>query len=109
MPPRIDGLRLRTLVEERKKREVDPTLSVLRELMMQTPAGGEEKHAQKRMGELLALIEMLVRWYDDVKRMDNQRLMKLLALGARVQKVLEFKDRITGRRRPPPEIAANEG
>lgn len=98
---------LRTLVEERKKREVDPTLSILRELMLQIPAGAEEKHAQKRMGDLLQLIEMLVKWYDDVKRMDNQRLMKLLALGARVQKVLELRDRLTGRSRTP-QIAANE-
>ena len=95
---------LRTLVEERKKREVDPTLSVLRELSMQT-ASPAEKHAQKRMADLLGLIETLVRWYEDVKTMDNQRLLKLLALGARVQKVLAFKDRITGRAR----TAANEG
>jgi DNA-binding transcriptional regulator GbsR (MarR family) len=97
---------LRTLVEERKKREVDPTLSVVRELMMQTPSTEEERHAQARMGELLGLIELLMKWYEDVKRMDNQRLINLLSLGAKVQKVLEIKDRITGRGRP---AAANEG
>lgn len=93
---------LRTLVEERKKREVDPTLSVVRELMMQAPASEAERHAQARMGELLGLIEMLMTWYEDVRRMDNQRLITLLSLGAKVQKVLEIKDRLTGRR------AANE-
>ena len=36
---------VRTLVEERKKREVDPTLSVLRELLMQQPDGEAERHA----------------------------------------------------------------
>jgi DNA-binding transcriptional regulator GbsR (MarR family) len=97
---------LRTLVEERKKREVDPTLSVMRELMMQAPATAAERHAQDRMGELLAMIELLMKWYDDVKRMDDKRLQSLLALGAKVQKVLEFKDRLTGRGRP---AAANEG
>lgn len=96
---------LRTLAEERRKREVDPTLSVVRELMMVSPASDAERHAQKRMGDLLSMIEMLMKWYDDVKRMDNQRLVKLLTLGAKVQKVLEIKDRITGRARP---AAANE-
>lgn len=88
---------LRTLVEERKKREVDPTLSVLRELVMQASDAPAEHHAQARMAEMLTLIETLTRWYDDVKRMDDKRLIKLLSLGAKVQRVLEFKDKITGK------------
>jgi len=91
---------LRTLVEERKKREVDPTLSVLRELVLQPIESAADSHAQKRMTDMLTLIETLTRWYDDVKRMDDKRLMKLLALGAKVQRVLEFKDRITGKSKP---------
>ena len=96
---------LRTLVEERKKREVDPTLSVLRELVLQPTDSGTDSHAQKRMTDMLGLIETLTRWYDDVKRMDDKRLMKLLALGAKVQRVLEFKDRITGKAKPAAEEA----
>lgn len=89
---------LRTLVEERKKREVDPTLSVMRELMMQTPASQADAHAQARIGDLLGLIEMLVKWYDEVKRLENARIAKLLSLGSKVAKVLEMKDKITGRK-----------
>ncbi len=103
---------LRTLVEERKKREVDPTLSILRELVMQASDTPAERHAQTRMTDMLALIETLTRWYDDVKRMDDKRLIKLLALGAKVQRVLEFKDKLTGRSRAvsdPAGLAANEG
>ena len=58
---------LRTLAEERKKREVDPTLSVLREILMQQPASDAERHAQARMGEMHSLIEQLTNWYEDVK------------------------------------------
>ena len=63
------------------------------------------------MTDMLALIETLTRWYDDVKRMDDKRLMKLLALGAKVQRVLEFKDRITGKAKTAAvtDLAANEG
>lgn len=101
---------LRTLIEERKKREVDPTLSVLRELIMQPPGGDSDIHAQRRMGEMLTLMETLTSWYDEVKRLENARLMKLLSLGSRVAKVLEVKDRLTGRakRRALPRTA-NEG
>jgi DNA-binding transcriptional regulator GbsR (MarR family) len=103
---------LRTLVEERKKREVDPTLSVLRELIMQTPEGGAENHARHRMGEMLQMMEELTAWYDEIKRLENARLKKLLSLGSRIAKVLEMKDRVIGKKPhivPPPAAAANEG
>jgi len=85
---------VRTLVEERKKREVDPTLSMLRELLMQKPGSAEERHAQSRMKEMHDLIELLCGWYDDVRRLETERLVQLLTLGAKVQKILEVKDRL---------------
>jgi DNA-binding transcriptional regulator GbsR (MarR family) len=91
---------LRTLAEERKKREVDPTLSVLREILMQTPTDEAEQHAQARMAEMHGLIEQLTTWYDDVKMLETDRLAMLLGLGARVTKFLEVKDRIVSIARP---------
>ncbi|MFC0283964.1 GbsR/MarR family transcriptional regulator [Camelimonas abortus] len=95
---------LRTLAEERKKREVDPTLSVLREILMQQPASEAERHAQRRMAEMHNMIERLTTWYDDVKQLDQERLASLLTLGSRVTKLLETTDRIVsiGRKRRPP-------
>ncbi|MFG1427030.1 GbsR/MarR family transcriptional regulator [Roseixanthobacter glucoisosaccharinicivorans] len=91
---------LRTLAEERKKREVDPTLSVLRELLMQEPATEEERHAQARLGEMHALIEQLTNWYEDVKRLDTARLASLLAMGAKVTRLLEATDKVVALGRP---------
>ncbi len=91
---------LRVLAEERKKREVDPTLSVLRELLMQKPATEAERHAQARMAEMHGLIEQLTTWYDDVKKLETERLAALLALGARVTRLLEMKDRVVSLARP---------
>lgn len=85
---------VRTLVEERKKREVDPTLSILRELLMQSPGSADERHAQDRMREMHEMIELLCGWYDDVRRLETERLVQLLSLGAKVQKILEVKDRL---------------
>ncbi|MGV7033747.1 GbsR/MarR family transcriptional regulator [Methylobacterium symbioticum] len=92
---------VRTLVEERKKREVDPTLTLLREILMQEPRDAEERHAQERLREMHDLFELFAGWYGDVRRLDTERLVQLLSLGAKVQKVLELKDRLslTGRRR----------
>ena len=85
---------LRTLAEERKKREIDPTLTMLRELLMQETANDAEVHAQKRMAEMYGLIERLTSWYDDVKQLDADRLATLLTLGSKVTKLLDAKDRI---------------
>ncbi len=85
---------LRVLAEERKKREIDPTMTVLRELMMRTPSDDAERHAQSRMREMHEMIELLTGWYDDVQRLETERLIQLLRLGAKVSKVLDWKDRL---------------
>jgi DNA-binding transcriptional regulator GbsR (MarR family) len=85
---------VRTLVEERKKREIDPTQSLLREVLMQKPGTPEERHAQDRMREMHDLFELLTGWYDDVQRLETERLIQLLTLGSKVQKILEMKDRL---------------
>jgi DNA-binding transcriptional regulator GbsR (MarR family) len=101
---------LRTLVAERKKREVDPTLTMLRETLMQAPATAEERHAQEQLRQMHALIELLTGWYGDIEKLDNGRLIQLLTLGAKVQTVLDLKDRLTtlpARRGARPRSAAD--
>lgn len=85
----------RTLAEERRKREVDPTLSMLRDALLESPANPEEQHAQERMREMYELIEMLTQWFSDVQRLEPATLIQLMKLGNKVQKIFEFKDRFS--------------
>ncbi|WP_309087210.1 GbsR/MarR family transcriptional regulator [Phenylobacterium sp.] len=85
---------VRTLAEERRKREIDPTLTLLRDILMEPAGSAEERHAQARMREMHDLIELLTGWADDVQKLDNESLMRLLALGAGVSKILDFKNKI---------------
>jgi DNA-binding transcriptional regulator GbsR (MarR family) len=85
---------VRTLAEERRKREIDPTLTLLRDILMEPAAGPEERHAQARMREMHDLIEVLTGWADDVQKLDNESLMRLLALGAGVSKILDLKNKM---------------
>lgn len=80
---------LRTLAEERKKREVDPTLSMLRDILRQVPGSEEERFAQARMGEMHDLIAQLTSWYDEMKRLETERLAGLLELGAKITRLLD--------------------
>ncbi len=86
---------VRILAEERRKREIDPTMSMLRDALMAPPTGPAEAHAHARMAEMLKLIELLTGWHDDVAKLPTDRLVALLKLGARVGKVLEFTGRVT--------------
>jgi DNA-binding transcriptional regulator GbsR (MarR family) len=80
---------IRTLAEERRKREVDPTLSVLRDLMLRQPANGQERHAQARLAGMTEAIELLTGWADEVAKLPDERIVALLRLGAGVAKVLD--------------------
>jgi DNA-binding transcriptional regulator GbsR (MarR family) len=86
---------VRTLVEERRKREIEPTLSMLRAVLMDSPTSDTEKYAQGKMQEMHDLIEMLTGWYQDMQKMDTERLVNLLKLGSKVYKLYEMKDKIT--------------
>ncbi len=86
---------VRILAEERRRREVDPTLSLLRDILLETPASAEEQHAQARMRRMHDVIELLTGWADDVQKLDNGSLMRLLSLGAGVSRILELKNKVT--------------
>lgn len=86
---------VRTLVEQRRKREIEPTLTLLRATLLENPSDPDEKIAQEKMREMHDMIDMLTTWYTDMQKMDNDRLVHLLKLGARVYKLYEMKDKLT--------------
>jgi DNA-binding transcriptional regulator GbsR (MarR family) len=83
-----------TLAEERKKREVDPTLTMLRGALLESPSNEADKHAQARMAQMHDLIDLTTSWFSDIQRLDVETLQKLMKLGAQVQKFLELKQKL---------------
>ncbi len=90
-----------TLAAERRRREIEPTLSMLRNAMLEQPASEEDRIAQQRMKGMHDLIELMTNWFDDVQRLDQQTLSQLMKMGAKVQRLLEF----TGKIKPTKETA----
>ena len=80
----------RTLAEERRRREIEPTLSMLRNALLETPTTDEDRIAQHRMKGMHDLIELMTTWFDDMQHMDQQTLVQLMKMGAKVQRLLEF-------------------
>lgn len=87
----------RRLAEERRRREIEPTQSMLRSALLEEAQSDDERHAQQRMQEMYELIEKLMTWFDDVQRLQPETAMQLMGMGAAVTRVLEIKDKLTGR------------
>jgi DNA-binding transcriptional regulator GbsR (MarR family) len=87
----------RTLAEERRRREIEPTLSMLRTALLEAPASEEDRIAQQRMKGMHDLITLMTTWFEDVQRLDQQTLAQLMKMGSKVQRLLEF----TGKAKPP--------
>lgn len=87
----------RTLAEERRRREIEPTLSMLRNALLEEPASESDRIAQQRMRGMHDLIELMTTWFDDVQRLEPDTLAKLMKMGAKVQKLLEATGAIKAR------------
>jgi len=82
------------VLEERRKREIDPTLSMLRDLILESPTNPSDEFAQDKMVEIHDLLEMVAGWTEDLQHMSHDNLRTLMKLGAGVGKVLDIKDRL---------------
>jgi DNA-binding transcriptional regulator GbsR (MarR family) len=78
----------RVIVEERKRREIDPTLALLRECIAETDPKASA-HAKARIKSTLEFLEMLNKWYEDMKQLPYPLLLALLRMGGRVQRFLK--------------------
>lgn len=79
----------RQIAVERKRREVDPTLSVLRECVAQAGSEARHAHPRRRIAELLGLFDLAVVWFEEVSRMPTPTLVKLFKLGGRLSRTLD--------------------
>lgn len=84
-----------TLVEERRKRELDPTLTLLRQTLMEPAGDSAEQHAHERMQQMCDLMEQVSDWSHDLQKLKPKDLQRLLAMGSAVPKLLQMKDKLS--------------
>jgi DNA-binding transcriptional regulator GbsR (MarR family) len=79
----------RVIVEERKRREIDPTLTVLRECAIEGERDVSlDKRALDRMNEVLQFLDMLGASYDDYKHLPPATMQRFLKMGGKVARLL---------------------
>ncbi len=84
----------KSLAEERRRREIDPTLSMLRAAMLEAPSTAADTYAQNRMKQMHELIELSSTWFDDVQRLSPETLARLMRMGSSVKTVLDMTDKL---------------
>ena len=83
---------VRTIVRERQRREIAPTIQVLGELLADPALQHDPADARRRIRETQELLQTLTVWSDEMLRLDTSTLTKVLKLGARIKKFLGRSD-----------------
>jgi len=82
---------MRIIVRERKAREFDPTIGVLKECVGDPAFARQDPGAQKRMRDTLTLMETVSEWTEQMLRLETPTLTRLAKLGAKLQSLVGGK------------------
>lgn len=78
------------IVEERKRREIDPTLAMLRQCVIEA---GEDKETdpeiKARIERMMEFLETLSGWYLEMRRLPRKTLVALMKMGAKVARAVK--------------------
>ncbi len=85
---------LMTIMEERKRREIEPTLSLLRQCAMEMEADKQTpKDVKEKIETMLKFVSNLADWFDQVKRLPKPTLVALMNMGSKVGKLVSVSRR----------------
>jgi DNA-binding transcriptional regulator GbsR (MarR family) len=80
------------IAAERKRREIDPTIVLLGELVEKLAARqGVPDHVRERIGRMHQFIGTLTSWYEDIRRVPKPTLIALMKLGAKVARFVPVR------------------
>ena len=79
---------LTLIMDGRTKREIDPTVHLLRECVAEAKTEQETpQQVKERIESMLEFLEELSGWYEQVRSIPRPTLLKLMRMGARVAKM----------------------
>ncbi|MGO2505974.1 MAG: MarR family transcriptional regulator, partial [Psychrobacter alimentarius] len=76
------------IVIERQKRELDPTVQFLQELMDSPEFEHENNEVKTRIRETQEFVKTVTTWSSEMLKLPTSALKKILKLGASIKKVL---------------------
>lgn len=83
---------LMTIMEERKKREIEPTLTLLRQCVLEMDGDTKTPDDVKaKISSMLTFVSTLTDWFDQVKNLPKPTLVTLMKMGGTIAKFLPSK------------------
>lgn len=77
------------IAEGRKKREIDPLLTMLRDCVIEADDDDKtEAEVKARIATMLVYLDDLTSWYDQVRRLPRSTLQTVVHLGAKIANVI---------------------
>ena len=79
----------RVVLDERKKREIDPTVAMLRDCIAEAEkGGGTDKYTEQRLQELCGFFETTIAWYSQIRQWPGSAVARFVRLGDKARKLL---------------------
>jgi DNA-binding transcriptional regulator GbsR (MarR family) len=79
----------RMVLDERKKREIDPTQRVLRECIAEAEQGRDtDEYTEQRLRDLAGFFDTTTAWYGQVRQWPTAALTRFVKAGDRIRKLL---------------------
>ncbi len=80
----------RVIIEQRKQRELNPTLSMLRTCAAEVSNEKDTDEVTKeRIRNMLQFVETTSNWYENIQEVPSSTLQKLMKLGASITKLVK--------------------
>jgi DNA-binding transcriptional regulator GbsR (MarR family) len=78
----------RIIVDERKKREADPVLTMLREAAVEAKKpGAADAYTRERLGDMLQFFELMTGWVEQTRKMPTPAIVKMVKAGDKIARL----------------------
>jgi len=80
----------RVILDERRRREINPTVATLRACLDEVTASGhgEDLYTQERLRAMLEFFEVMIPMYDQLRRLPRGPIQNLARLTAKIREVI---------------------
>src|SRR3954462_4365073 len=79
----------RLVLDERKKREVDPTIEMLRNSVEELKKeSGKDAYTMERLTQMKEFFETMSGWYNQVNQLSTPAVVKFVKMGEKVRKLI---------------------
>jgi len=79
----------RVVLDERKKREIDPTVALLRDLVAEAHKNKEtDEYTEQKLKELADFFDTTTSWYGQIRQWPTGALTKFVKAGDKIRKLL---------------------